>query len=77
MPTWKEGCVGFTKELKVGEFEQDPKVCGILVCMNLDGTCLIYFCQQPAGFQHCDNNTVSLDIDYPDCCWTCTEAVPC
>ncbi|XP_062134494.1 uncharacterized protein LOC133844488 [Drosophila sulfurigaster albostrigata] len=76
-PTWDEGCVGFEKNLKVGEFEKDPSVCGILLCMDIEGRGFIYFCQQPAAFQQCDNDTVSLIANYPDCCWQCTEAVEC
>ncbi|XP_041449237.1 uncharacterized protein LOC121404157 [Drosophila obscura] len=71
------GCKGTKGDLKVGEFEQDPLVCGALHCTDNAGNAFIHYCQIPITVALCSGRGVITDIEFPDCCWICTTYKNC
>ncbi|XP_002136635.2 uncharacterized protein [Drosophila pseudoobscura] len=71
------GCKGTSGDLKVGESEKDPLVCGSIHCTNDAGDAFVHYCQIPVPFALCPGRGVTTEIEFPDCCWICTTYKNC
>ncbi|SPP74627.1 uncharacterized protein LOC117587474 [Drosophila guanche] len=71
------GCKGTKGDLKVGQTEDDPLVCGVLHCSDNAGNAFIHYCQIPITVALCPGKGVTSEIMFPDCCWICTTFKNC
>ncbi|XP_017078467.1 uncharacterized protein LOC108112740 [Drosophila eugracilis] len=65
------------KEILPGDFVQDDKSCGVIVCQNKEGDALIHYCQIPVSFANCAYTSMLTDKDFPECCWMCSSWIDC